>query len=195
MTTDASTVLKTRYHGETDRLALREDFRTPEQAGDLIAALANADGGNIIVGVTRSGVSVGVWPAKLQRFYATALEQVQPRPTTELHVTRDGGTDVGVIAVDRSAQLVISSGGVLVWSGTDTRAMTAAEIERKLLGVAPEPEPGVLAGTLARLTSRLDDLGQRAAIRDRPWTRYKEYVLAGLIGAVMAWLLQRFLGH
>lgn len=190
----AKAVLAGRYRGENHHRAYRQDFRTPDQLADLIAALANTDGGAIIVGVDHSGVAVGVWDTKIRKYYAAALEQLEPKPQTELELVSDFDHQLAVVLIERSPGLVLTNTGAWVRVGTEVRAMSAAEIRRKLEGVAPDPEPGMVASALARLTGHVGDLQQRLTDRDRAWKRYKEYILGGLIGAVIAWALQWLLG-
>jgi Putative DNA-binding domain len=145
--------------GEGPRLELKESTPSVLALGQLISALANADGGTILVGVREPNVIVGCNFHNLSQVFDRASANLRPTPASYLHQVTVNGRDVGVIQVPRSPQLVVSAAGAYIREGAASRALAPAEIQAKL-GQAGAPNQDVIATAIAAITETVSALRQ-----------------------------------
>jgi predicted HTH transcriptional regulator len=156
---DANYVQQLLQQGEGQHLIFIEKVPSYLRLGQSISALANAQGGTILVGVRAAAPQiVGVqWPQLIHVWdRAIALLNNVPNPT--LHQVSIGNQHVGVITVPQSPAVIASAGGAYIREAGATRQMTQAEIAAKMAPVQPDQAVAVLSAAVATNTTTIVEL-------------------------------------
>lgn len=174
------------------------DFRSwlsePGVAARVINAMANTEGGTILVGVGDKGQVTGANAAYLQKVYKNTLTMLRPTPRTSLQFFTFGGRQVGVIEVEKSPGLVLGPEiGAFARVDGSVRPMPTEAIIRKL-PPGPSAEQTAMAEAIATLTTRMLELNARVDYANSIRGQMPNYLIGGIIGAILgamlAWLLK-----
>lgn len=122
--------------GESSTLELKQSIKDPLVLARLIAAFANADGGQIMIGIREPSTVVGVDKNLVAQMYQQAVSQLHPTPNNEIDFFSMDSKDIAVVTVEKSGTLVLSKDGAFIRVGAEVRAMFPQEIERALGSVA-----------------------------------------------------------
>src|SRR5262245_31478500 len=126
--------------GESERVEFKERFRDPRLLARNIAALANTSGGTLYVGIREPHQIVGTEIVPLRRMLEDALRRISPTPTASLEAVSVGDRDLGVIAVAKAPELVLTDEGALVRVGSVIRPMASGVIATGLGRLAEMPK-------------------------------------------------------
>lgn len=121
--------------GVGQRLEKWAEVPTGDELGELIVAFANAQGGNILIGVDTDGTVIGCDFGELKRIFKEVAddlaEQLPDRQMLYLHRAQIEGETVGVVSVGDAKVLVYSMyGQTIIRDGAEIRDMTDEEINR-----------------------------------------------------------------
>jgi len=122
---DINDVLKLIKEGENEHIEFKE---RPSNLAEEIVALANADGGFILIGVTDEGDVVGTDVRKARYSVSAALNTILPRPDVRLHEVDVGGRRIVVVEVKKGDTLYTVGGRAYIRIGTMKRPLTLMEI-------------------------------------------------------------------
>ena len=128
MLVEINEVLKLIREGENERIEFKEKV---SQIGEEICALANADGGYILIGVDDEGNIVGINTRKARSEVSAALTNVSPTPRISMTEVSIGGRSILVIRVHRAENLCSIGGRAYIRIGTSKRPLSVEEIIRK----------------------------------------------------------------
>lgn len=97
---------------------------------ETLVAFANADGGDIVIGVDERGRPTGfLMPEEVEGILRQALEQTRPLVHTEWNLEQVDGNTVVVLHVPRSTELhSLADGRVLMRSGAQNKALAGEAI-------------------------------------------------------------------
>lgn len=70
--------------------------------------MANASGGQLIVGVREPDRIFGVRPSQLKTAYRRAMSRIHPTPPASLESVDMDGRKIGVITIPKSSELVLT---------------------------------------------------------------------------------------
>ncbi len=131
--------------GENEQVEFKAE---PKDLGKEIAAMANAKGGYILIGVSDRGRSVGVDVDKAKELVTNSLVSLTPSPKVEMKVSSLEGKPILVVKVYPSRHIVTVGGRAYIRIGRGTRAMDLSEVMRELvergalsMDEAPSPVP------------------------------------------------------
>jgi predicted HTH transcriptional regulator len=162
----------------------------------LISAFGNAEGGVVLVGVGDRGEIVGVDVEEASRAFHRALSEVTSPPKVDLEAVTVDGRQIAIITVGKSERLVLSGDGAFVRVGDRSEPMPSMAIAGVLAEreEVPDSEAMSLAEAIHRLTVRVEQLhvDQMAANTFRG--QMPNYLIGGIIGAVLGWLVSKLLG-
>lgn len=177
--------------GETQTVEFKERIREPRTLARLISGMANAGGGVVLVGVREPQNVVGVDRAELQRSYEAALRRVRPVPPTQLSLQAIKGKEIGLIEVGPGEGPVLSDEGAFIRIGASERPMEAARIALSLAKrpELPAEERNALAEGIESLTNTVDELNGKIDRANSFRGQFPNYVIGGVIGAIISWLL------
>jgi len=191
---------------ESESLEHKRDVLPARQLASAIAALANANGGTLVLGVDERRGAVGVEDvdAAHRELEKTARMLNPAPPVTWEDVTFDGKPLV-VVDVGRGDKgPYITPDGVFLRQGSGGRRLpfTPDELAQAFQGIeAGEPRERALEHALAEMNKRLAELQEQAtdgfdaAERDRHWTAQLPGWIAGsAIGAVFGAAVTLLLG-
>lgn len=111
--------------GEWVNLEFKEK---PVALGEEIVALANAEGGKILVGVSDKGKIEGCEPKKAMEILNSVLQSLSPLPRIRTEVVKVGQKKILVIDVEKSPSLVTTGSLAYVRIGTSKRPLSIQEI-------------------------------------------------------------------
>ena len=120
-------------NSESETLELKESFSN--EALETIVALANAQGGTLLIGVRDNGKVIGItlgagtlpdWANKIQA-------KVQPRILPSIKVKEHNGCTIGVIIVERSHAPISVDGRYFKRVGRTNQIMSNDEISYRIL--------------------------------------------------------------
>ncbi|MCO6449397.1 MAG: putative DNA binding domain-containing protein [Caldilineales bacterium] len=144
--------------GAGDNQIFLNDGPTPRKIAEQLAALANAQGGLLIIGVSASGAVHGVkYPDQIQDRISSALMLIDPPlilPQAEV-ISLDGAQVCAVRVPGGLPNAYSMNGQYLVRAGARNRPLTPDELRRLLVN---RSEASYESGVLADAT--LDDLDQ-----------------------------------
>lgn len=177
--------------GENARLEFKVRIREPGELAKLVGAFANADGGTIVIGVREPAEIIGTDVERVRQLYERAIEKLEPRPHTSFASINVDGKDMAVIEVDKANGLVLAESGAYARVGTATQPMTASNVSRALmLAQAGQPDQlEVLSRAIAEQTNRIEDLSTALAKAHSWHGKVIDYVIGGIVGAVLGYLL------
>ena len=180
--------------GENARLEFKDSIRQPGELAKLIGAFANADGGTIVIGIREPAEIIGTDIERVRQLYERAIAKLEPRPQTSFTGINVDGKPIAVIEVDKANGLVLAESGAYARVGASTQPMTANDVSRALiLAQAGRPDQlEVLSSAIAEQTNRIEDL-RTALAKAHSWHgKVIDYVIGGIIGAVLGYLLSLF---
>ncbi|HDS63999.1 MAG TPA: ArsR family transcriptional regulator [Methanofollis liminatans] len=123
---DLDTLLALIRTGESERIEFK---RSPTKTiHHEIAALANADGGNLIIGVDDNGAIVGTDVKNALEIITSTIQSVVPPPRIATHKIAVNDRDVLVVEVEKGASLCSVGGVVYIRIGTGVRPLSVQEI-------------------------------------------------------------------
>lgn len=196
--------------GESDRLEFKASIHEPLLLAKLIASLANARGGNILVGVSEIGPIVkGVDRARIERLFQSAVTRIEPPATAQLSFLRAGEKEIADISVTKSQAVVLVGGGAFIREGAQTRVMEGAQLlerqsatgkEITLEGILEENQKQTallehLIDQNDKLEEKNEELREKVDSLSDPALRRRERIIGGCIGvaasliAAVIWLL------
>ncbi len=122
-------VLRLIAGGENQRVEFKREI--PKDIAKDICALANAEGGYIIIGVDDTGRIVGFKGDKKK--IGTLLLPLIPKPDIEMEEFDIGGKKILVIKVEKSPKLVTIGGVAYIRIGTGRRPLELSELRAILI--------------------------------------------------------------
>jgi predicted HTH transcriptional regulator len=195
---DPQTVAQLLLERESETLELKERVSDPRSLSSNIAAMANTLGGRIVIGIREPGRITGVSPREVERLYDHALAHLEPQPCTSLGFVRSGGRVVAIVTVEKSPELVLSSGVALWRVGSALRPMSKEQIMRVLPRTSARDEE--LVESIAKLSKLVVDLDSKIAKLDDKIARgntfaaqLPNYLWGGVIGALLGALVTAIL--
>ena len=167
----------------------------PNVLARLIGGFANTSGGVILLGIEDRGEIVGCDIARANRNYRAALELLSTIPDTEFHDVRIANKAIALIEVAKSDGPVLVNGGAYVRVGSQTQVMTSAEM-LLLFERAKRPSHTLesLAEGITQQTQIIEKLRQELLESGSFKNRIKEWLISGVIGAVLGWVVTKILG-
>ena len=153
--------------------------------GQAISALANANGGTILIGVRPTQpFIVGVsWPS-LSLIFDRAIALLNQVPNPTLHQVTVNSRHVGVLFVPAYPTVVATAGGAFIRDGQITRQMTQAEIAAKAAPPGAQPEIAVLAAAIVSNTTTIVELRKEVAHAQSFAGQWKMLLISFFIGCV-----------
>jgi len=135
-------VLKAIAEGENERVEFKEDFA--KDIGKEICALANAEGGYILIGVDDKGVIKGYRTSRLKDKISSYLISITPLPKVKFFDFTIKNKKILVVKVEKSKETCTIGNTAWIRIGTSKRALTLQEIisrgvERVLLTIDKSP--------------------------------------------------------
>jgi len=180
--------------GENARLEFKGSIREPGELAKLIGAFANAGGGTIVIGVREPAEIIGTDVERVRQLYERAIEKLEPRAHTSFTSINVDGKPIAVIEVDKADGLVLAESGAYTRVGASLQPMTESDVSRALtLAQAGQPDQlEVLSRAITAQTHRIEDLSTALA-KAHSWRgKVLDYVIGGIVGAVLGYLLSLF---
>lgn len=177
--------------GEDARTEFKFGMPTRTLLSRVLGAFANSGGGEILFGVDDTGKVVGTDIPELQRQVAETLKRVTPPIETDFAEVIVRGKSVGALRVKASMTPVMSDAGYFIRAGATatTRAMTQAELVRKLSAPATEVSITDLATAISKQTVTIERLEKQLTEANSPGSKLKDYFIGGAVGAILGYLL------
>ncbi|HYP28818.1 MAG TPA: ATP-binding protein [Blastocatellia bacterium] len=158
----------------------------------LICALANSEGGLVLVGVSDTREILGTDVERIGRLYQGALSRTVNAPRTELEAIDVDGKKVAAITVAKARDLVMTDEGVFKHTSYAVEPMSPSDISKALgsSNTLAAVEPGHLAEAMSRLTRRVEDLQEQIWQGDEKLrlvrsfhSQAKGYAISAIVGA------------
>ena len=181
--------------GEGTTVEFKVGVPEPNLLARLIGSFANSSGGVILLGVDERGEIIGSDAARANRIYRAALERLTPVPETKFHDVKITNKTVVLIEVAKSDGPVLVDGGAYARVGAHTQAMTAAQMFT-LFNRAKSPVHTFesLAQAITQQTQIIEKLRQELLESGSFRNRIKEWLIGGVIGAILGWVVTKILG-
>ncbi|ASJ03359.1 transcriptional regulator [Thermococcus profundus] len=112
--------------GENERVEFKA--KATSNIAREICAMANAEGGYLLIGVSDEGRIVGVDTKKAKEVLSSALQNITPPISVKTNVVRVGDKDVLVVEVPRSKTLCSIGGVAYIRIGSSIRPLSVQEI-------------------------------------------------------------------
>jgi predicted HTH transcriptional regulator len=182
--------------GEGATVELKTNIPEPRVIARHIAGFANSTGGVILLGVDERGEIVGCDVASANRLYQAALKRLNPVPETKFHDVKIASNKaVALIEVAKSDGPVLFDGGAYARQGAQTRIMTATD----MLALYDRTKPPVhtfenLAQAITQQTQIIEKLREELSAAGRFTNRMKEWLISGVTGAVLGWIVTKIFG-
>jgi hypothetical protein len=188
--------------GETQDVEFESSIPGPQRIAKHIAALANTNGGMLILGVQEPGESVGVNEPRAREAVEQARQYLQPVPVLNVQSLQIREHTVVVVQVSPSEELHSAMGGYFsrgarptaVFENQEgaTRPMNPTEIRLHVLkGKTEDAALSRLATavadqsrTIAKHVEALDKLGRDSANSNSSWIKFA-LVFAGAIAGMV----------
>lgn len=175
--------------GESETVEIKSGIRDPDELARHIAALANREGGIILVGVDEQHRSIpGAELSRMVVLLRDALDRLRPEPQAGINSVSLDGESVVVIEVHRSNMPpVLMRGAAYVRAGAHTQAMSAADIRHQLARVQTPLDQQVerLSDAVASQTAQIEQLTAEIQRGSRWTSRLREWLIGGVIGAIL----------
>lgn len=184
--------------GETQTVEFKAPNVDPTNLSKLIGAFANTQGGQIIIGIEGPNTIIGCDPDAVTKSLDRAKKLVTPSPSTSLTFFDFEDKKLGIISVESSPTLLFAVGGVYNRVGDSTQLMGAEWISKRIISNTDslnlESTIKLLSGQIAAqsksIESLLTELQQSGSFK----TKLKDYIVGGIIGAILGFLPTYFLG-
>ncbi|WP_439888491.1 AlbA family DNA-binding domain-containing protein [Pseudomonas sp. MBLB4123] len=172
--------------GESETVEFKEIVKHPAILARYLSAFSNTDGGLIVVGVREPNHITGISQEKLRSLFNAAIKKVTGPIKAEIEFKEFEGKNVGIIHVQKSAELVGSSDGIFKRDGERTIALSAENITR-MVHKSPDIESSLstLCETISRQSqeiSRMSDEVQKL----NSWKRKIFWIVLGAIVGAFA---------
>jgi hypothetical protein len=163
-------------------------------AAKILASFANSQGGYLIVGVDEHVGVVGCDLKGLRRVIDEALQKINPPAQVSMHEVQIDGKGVALVRVEPSSELVMAEAGAFIRVGEVTRPMLAEQILQRYRTSRPPENPDVLAEAISRQTVLIETL--RITIeKSSGWkAKAQDYLVGGVIGAVLGVIATKIFG-
>lgn len=179
---------------ESNTLEFKREVTT-ESLLRNIAALANTDGGLLVVGVEESGHVVGCDLRRLRRLVEQIAGKLSPKPQVSLHEYDFDSKGVGVVAVGKSpAPPVIADGSFFVRDGDTTRFALAHELAHLLINRPEHDQIAILVTAVERQSAQITTIQEQMENNNSWRSKVAEWIYAGIVGAVIALALGWLVG-
>ncbi len=111
-----------------------------------------------------------------------------------MHEAQIDGKDVALIRVEPSSELVMAEAGAYIRVGDSSRAMSPEQIIKRFRASEPQESPNVLAEAISSQTVLIETL--RLTIeKSSGWkAKAQDYVIGGLIGAILGVIATKVFG-
>jgi len=123
---DVDELLELIKEGESEGVEFKRTA-TPDVARE-ICAMANANGGYILIGVSDEGKILGCDPMKVREVLASSLQNITPPISVRTNVIDIGGRKIVVVEVPRSKTLCSIGGVAYIRVGSGIRPLSIQEI-------------------------------------------------------------------
>lgn len=123
---DVDELLMLIKEGENERVEFKRTAGS--EIAREVCAMANAEGGYILIGVDDSGRIVGCDPKKVKEILTSALQNVTPPVRVRMNVVDVGGKKVLVVKVPKSKVLCSIGGVAYIRVGSGMRPLSIQEI-------------------------------------------------------------------
>jgi predicted HTH transcriptional regulator len=172
--------------GESETLEFKEIVRHPTILARYLSAFSNTDGGLIIVGVREPNHIVGISEDKLRGLFNTAIKRTTGPIKAEIEFKEFEGKKVGIIRVQKSAELVGSSDGIFKRDGERTIALSAENIT-KMVHKSPDIESSLstLSETISRQSQEISKMSEELQ-KLNSWKRKIFWIILGAIAGAFA---------
>lgn len=145
--------------GESDTLEIKGIVPSSRQIATYIAAMANTEGGVLVLGVKLPDRIRGVDVKKAQAALDDAQRYLRPALPVDVEVVTVGEDSVVVIEISKTLHLISAAGGYYKRAGDKVRALSAAEIQvHARTGTDEHTVLLELSSALALQTQVIDDL-------------------------------------
>lgn len=175
--------------GEGTTVEFKTQAPDPRTLAHLIAAFANASGGVILVGIRDDGKVVGCDSQRLSAALSSALERLHPEPVVTLEQVRIRGAGVGAIQVSSAQGIVLSDGSAVTRVGSTVRPMGPEQLRERFGEQTQQAWLEELFRTIALQTQTIESLRAEVQKTGSLWSKMKDYLIGGIIGAILGWLL------
>jgi len=123
---DVNELLSLIKEGESERVEFKRTA-TPDIARE-ICAMANAEGGYLLIGVSDDGKIIGCDPKKVAEVLASSLQNITPPISVRTSALDIGGRKVVVVEVPKSKTLCSIGGVAYIRVGSGIRPLSIQEI-------------------------------------------------------------------
>lgn len=178
--------------GEGQQIEFKETLPSILDLAKNVAALANAQGGVIIVGARESKpqIAYGGHDSRVDQFFDDLGKRIRPCPEIRMHRVNYRGAIVPVIVVKpHPAEVVVSDAGAFIRDGEKNRPMTAIEIQAKLPTTDDPLTKQHFAEGIASVSKALADVQEQfqysQTVRGQLQTYFIGFVL-GIVASVIA---------
>ena len=175
--------------GETEQVEFKAMIPDPLIFSKVIGAFANSNGGTIIVGVEEPNRVIGCDYNRLQNLLGRTKDLLNPVPRIEISQIEFEGKTLGIIEVEKSANLTFAAGGIYERQGEMIRTMTPLELKNKIVQFAKPENQDFLAKALNKQTEIIEELRDEIRTSNSFKSKLKDYLIGGLIGAILGLLL------
>jgi predicted HTH transcriptional regulator len=181
--------------GEGPAVEFKATLRDSGALARLISGFGNAEGGVLLVGVEDGGLVVGADIDHVSRVFQLALARMVNAPRVDLEAVELYGRRVAVITVGKSDRLVVASEGVYSRVGSQTTPLPAERIASALSrhGAIAASEASPIAEAIHGLTTTVEDLRRRIAEANSWRAHLQQYLVGGVVGAIISFVLQALL--
>lgn len=173
--------------GETEAVEFKVGTVHPPALARVVSAFANSGGGKVLVGIDERRGIVGCDRDRLRRSFEAVQRQIRGSVDMTLDFVAVDGKEVGVVSVGQSNDVVMSRDGIFIRRGAADLAMTPADIRKRL---SPEPAAAErLIEVVTEQTKRIEELQEEVARSNRWQSKCVDYLLGGLIVAILGLIL------
>lgn len=172
--------------GESSRLELKSGVPQPDVIAREIAALANTEGGVLLIGVQEPASFVGVDQERVRRALELARGSLSPIPNVTLESVEVDGKAVSVIRVQRSNWPVAARGGFFLRADSQVRPLSATEIRRRASDYhSADRALDVLSQAITRQTTEIVRLQADFARANSLFRKLGIAAAAAVVGALL----------
>jgi predicted HTH transcriptional regulator len=185
-------VRKLIVQGENERVEFKSLLRDTSTLVKNVSAFANTHGGMILVGIQEPNKIVGTDPKQVIQLVERSRNAFSPAVDLDVTTVMIDSKPVAVITVPESPEIVFANGMALKRTGDHNLALTPSEITAKL---APESDSqkidrltesvSKLTDTVERQSQTIDDLRKQQEAASSPRSKAIDYIISGLVGAVI----------
>ncbi len=174
--------------GETEEIEFKVGAVQPQALSRVVSAFANGIGGKILVGVDEKNGIVGCDRDQLRRAFEATQRQIKGSVDMALDFVSVDAKEVGVISIEKADDVVMSRDGIFIRRGAADLAMTPADIRRR---ISPEPAAATerLIEVVPEQTKRIEELQEEVSRSNRWQSKIFDYLLGGLVGAILGLIL------